>query len=274
MELFVIKLGGSCPASTSIRFLEALARLDKPYVLVHGANVELDTLMRRMGVEPRLVTSSTGQVSRFTDQETMDFFLMAYCGKVNKRIVETLQRFGVNAVGLSAMDGAIVRGRRKSRIRVMENGRPKMLDGDYAGGIEAVDTLLLRLLLDNGYRPVLTPPAISHEGEAINVDGDKLAMELAVALGAAKLLVFSNTPGLLMHLDDPTSTVTDLPLDHLDEFLAVAQGRMKKKVLAAADAVRRGVDEVILASAGEEDAVQAALQGGGTRIREHSHVHM
>src|SRR5919199_7024639 len=106
MRPIVIKLGGSAGIDVE-RFLSELAQLDRPYVLVHGANVELDDLMRRMSVEPRLVTSSTGQVSRYTDRETMDLFLMAYCGKVNKRIVETLQRNGVKAVGLAAMDGPV-----------------------------------------------------------------------------------------------------------------------------------------------------------------------
>jgi len=95
-----------------------------------------------LGVEPRLVTSSTGQVSRYTDAETMDLFLMAYCGKVNKRIVETLQRHGVNAIGLSGLDGRIVQGRRKARIRIVEDGKPRMLDGDFSGSIEEIDSAL------------------------------------------------------------------------------------------------------------------------------------
>jgi acetylglutamate/LysW-gamma-L-alpha-aminoadipate kinase len=269
--VIVIKLGGSKGIDLD-GFLEGLPGLETPYILVHGANVELDRLMRDLGVEPRIVTSSTGQVSRFTDQRTMDLFLMAYCGKVNKRIVETLRKNGVNALGLSAMDGGIARGRRKPRIRIVENGKAKVLDGDFAGTIETVDVRLPRLLLDGGYVPVLTPPAVSHEGEAINVDGDKLAMELAVALSAEKLLVFSNTPGLLADLDDPRSTVPEVALDRLDEFLTMAQGRMKKKVLAAADAVRRGVGEVILADANRPDAVRAALEGSGTRIKEETHA--
>ena len=271
MQPLVIKLGGS-EGIDHERFLADLARLTDPFILVHGANVELDGLMRAMGVEPRLVTSSSGQVSRYTDRETMDLFLMAYCGKVNKRIVETLQRQGRNAVGLSGLDAGIVRGRRKPRIRIVENGKSKILDGDFAGSIEEIDTRLVRMLLAEGYVPVLTPPAISHEGEAINVDGDKLAMELAVAVGAPRLLVFSNTAGLLERLHDPTSTIAEIDLDHLDEFLALAQGRMKKKVLAAADAVRRGIGEVILADANQPNAITAALEGGGTHVRGGSHA--
>lgn len=271
MNPLVIKLGGSEGIDLD-RFLGELASLDRPYVLVHGANVELDTVMRRMGVEPRIVTSSSGQVSRFTDRETMDLFLMVYCGKMNKRIVETLRRHGVNAVGLSAMDGGIARGRRKPRIRVVENGKPRVLDGDYAGTIETIDPHLLDLLLNSGFVPVLTPPAVSEEGEAINVDGDKLAMELAVALGADILLVFSNTAGLLARLDDPASTVVEIDPERLDEILPLAQGRMKKKVLAAADAVRRGVGEVILADANRPGAITAALSGEGTHVRGERHA--
>jgi acetylglutamate/LysW-gamma-L-alpha-aminoadipate kinase len=269
--MIVIKLGGSAGIDVD-RFVQSVARLDEPYILVHGANVELDALMRSLGVEPRLVTSSTGQVSRYTDQETMDLFLMAYCGKVNKRIVESLQRLGVNAVGLAGLDGGIARGRRKPRIRVVENGKAKVLDGDFAGSIEEIDTALLRLLLERGFVPVMTPPAVSREGDAINVDGDKLAMEIAVALKARSLLVFSNTAGLLADIGDPASTVASIDADNPGEGLELAQGRMKKKVLAAVDAVRRGVGEVMLADANAPDAVQAALHGAGTRIRGTSNV--
>jgi acetylglutamate/LysW-gamma-L-alpha-aminoadipate kinase len=266
LEILVIKLGGSEGIDHG-RFLDALSSLTLPYVLVHGANAALDDLMRQLGVEPRLVTSSTGQVSRYTDGRTMDLFLMTYCGRVNKRIVEGLRERGVNAVGLAGMDGGIISGRRKSRIRIVENGKPKMLDGDFAGTIDSVDTRLVTLLLDNGFVPVLTPPAVTHDGVAINVDGDKLAMELAVALGASRLLVFSNTAGLLRDLADPASTVPEVALDRLDAYLDMAQGRMKKKVLAAADAVRRGVGEVALADANADDPIKSALRGAGTHIR-------
>jgi acetylglutamate/LysW-gamma-L-alpha-aminoadipate kinase len=272
MERLVIKLGGSVGIDVE-RFLAAVARFriqrgdSAEIVLVHGANAELDALTRRMGMEPRLVTSSGGQVSRYTDQETMDLFLMTYCGRVNKRIVETLRRYGANAVGLSGMDGGTIQGKRKPRIRVVDNGKAKVLEGDYAGSIDTVDTRLVELLLAEGFVPVLTPPGISHEGDAINVDGDKLAMELAVALKASRLLVFSNTAGLLRDLRDPTSTVSAVDLERLDEFLDMAKGRMKKKVLAASEAVRRGVGEVILADANADDPIETALAGGGTHVR-------
>ena len=265
LSTLVIKVGGSKGIDLDL-FVRDLATIRERVVLVHGANYELDQFMRRLGVEPRLVTSSTGQVSRFTDAETMDLFLAIYCGRVNKRLVEKLQMQGVNAVGLSGLDGAIARGRRKDTIRIVEDGKPKLLRGDYAGSIEQIDTRLLTLLLDNGYLPVLTPPAVSHEGEAINVDGDKLAMEIALALKADALLIFSNTPGLLRDVNDESSLIPHISLDGIEEGLGVAQGRMKKKVLAAAEAVRGGIGRVVFADARVERPIQRALAGAGTII--------
>lgn len=263
--MFVIKVGGSRGIDLDL-FARDLATLKERIILIHGANYELDQHLRRLGQEPRLVTSSTGQVSRFTDAETMDRFLEIYCGRVNKRLVEHLQVHGVNAVGLSFLDGRIARGRRKETIRIVENGKPKLLRGDYAGSIETIDLTLVNLLLDNGYLPVLTPPAVSEEGVAINVDGDKLAMEVALACQAKALLFFSNTPGLLRDLQDETSLIPRFRVDNLEASLAVAQGRMKKKVQAAADAVRGGIGRVIFADARIEQPITRALAGAGTVV--------
>lgn len=263
--MLVIKLGGSAGIRYDA-FLDDLARLEEPAVFIHGGNAELDRVSKQLGIEPRHVTSSTGQSSRFTDRETLEAMLMVYCGKINKTLVEGLQRRGVNAVGLSALDGRIAVGRRKPAIRVIEDGKPKMLRGDYAGSIETIDTRLLLLLLEAGYLPVLTPPALSHDGEAINVDGDKLATELAVALGADRLLIFSNTPGLLADLNDESSLVATISLANVAEADALAQGRMKKKVQAARDAVERGVGRVIFADARVERPLGRALAGAGTTI--------
>lgn len=268
--MLVIKLGGSRGIDTEafVADLAAVVHGGEQVVFVHGGNKELDDLCVRLGIPVRQVTSATGQVSRFTDAETMDAFLMAYAGRINKRLVEKLQALGVNAVGLTAMDGRIAAGRRKSAIRVIEEGKPKMLHGDFAGSIETIDPKLPRLLVQNGYLPVLTPPAISTDGEAINVDGDKLAMELAVALGADTLLIFSNTPGLLADVNDEGSLVRHIPFaGETDEVaLSMAQGRMKKKVLSAFNALKGGVGQVVFADARVAEPVQRALRGEGTVI--------
>jgi [amino group carrier protein]-L-2-aminoadipate 6-kinase len=268
--MLVIKLGGSRGIDTEafVADLAAVVNGGERVVFVHGGNKELDDLCERLGIPVRQVTSATGQVSRFTDAETMDTFLMAYAGRINKRLVEKLQSLGVNAVGLTAMDGRIASGRRKASIRIVEEGKSKMLHGDYAGSIEAIDPTLPRLLVESGYLPVLTPPAISAEGEAINVDGDKLAMELAVALGAEALLIFSNTPGLLADVNDEASLVRHIPFagETDDAALAMAQGRMKKKVLSAFNALKGGVGRVVFADARVAEPVQRALRGEGTVI--------
>jgi acetylglutamate/LysW-gamma-L-alpha-aminoadipate kinase len=268
--MLVIKLGGSRGIDTEafVADLAAVVRGGERVVFVHGGNKELDDLCERLGIPVRQVTSATGQVSRFTDDETMDAFLMVYAGRINKRLVEKLQSLGVNAVGLTAMDGRIASGRRKASIRIVEDGKPKMLHGDYAGSIETIDPTLPRLLAENGYLPVLTPPAISTDGEAINVDGDKLAMELAIALGADSLLIFSNTPGLLADVNDEGSLVRHIPFagETDDAALSMAQGRMKKKVLSAFDALKGGVGKVVFADARIAEPVQRALRGEGTVI--------
>src|SRR5438309_6731577 len=164
--MLVVKIGGSLTNLDPL--LQDVAACKEQLVLVHGANKELNELSTRLGHPPRMVTSERGEVSRFTDATTMDHFLMAYAGKQNKRIVERLRALGASAVGLTAMDGGIAIGRRRPDLRVREGGKTKVLHGDHSGSIERIEPKLLRLLMDNGYLPIVTPPAISREGVAIN----------------------------------------------------------------------------------------------------------
>jgi acetylglutamate/LysW-gamma-L-alpha-aminoadipate kinase len=268
--MLVIKLGGSAGINTDYT-LDDLAALwpGERVVFIHGANAALDAFMKAQGREPRLVTSSTGQVSRFTDRETMDDMLAIYAGRVNKRIVEGLQARGVNAVGLSGIDGGIARGTRKDALRVVEDGKPKVLRGDYAGSLKEINTDLLTLLLDNGYLPVLTPPALSQNGEAINVDGDKLALRLALALNAKALVILSNTAGLLADVNDAASLIRQIDVssdDSIEAAMTAAGGRMKKKVQAGIDAVREGIPLVVFGDANVERPITAAMNGQGTQL--------
>ncbi len=269
--MLVVKLGGSAgidPGPT----LDNLADLVKTerIVFIHGANARMDDFERQLGREPRLVQSASGQVSRFTDSETMDTMLAIYAGMVNKRLVEALQSRGVNAVGISALDGRIARGRRKDTLRAIENGKPKILRGDYAGSIEEIDTTLLDLLLDSGYLPVLTPPALSFDGEAINVDGDKLSLRVAIAVKADALVILSNTAGLLADVDDPESLVRHIDVssgESVESAMTAAGGRMKKKVQAGCDAVMAGIGQVVFADARRLQPISSALAGEGTVLQ-------
>jgi acetylglutamate/LysW-gamma-L-alpha-aminoadipate kinase len=120
--------------------------------------------------------------------------------------------------------------------------------------------------LSGGFTPVLTPPAISYEGEAINVDGDRAAAILAAALKVDKLIILSNVPGLLRDVQDEESLISDIPYERIEEFEAFAKGRMKKKVLGAVEAIREGVKEVVFADARKPSPVSEALLGRGTVI--------
>ena len=262
--VLLIKIGGSLTELDPL--LADVAACQEPLVLVHGANKELNQLSTRLGHPPRMVTSERGEVSRFTDATTMDHFLMAYAGKQNKRIVEQLRRLGANAVGLTAMDGGIAIGRRKPDLRIKEDGKTKVLHGDHSGSIELIEPKLLRLLLDGGYLPVVAPPAISRDGVAINVDGDRLAMEIASALQAERLLIFADTPGFMRDVSDERSVI---PLIHLEEVERVAEygkGRARVKLLAAAQAVRRGIHAVGLLDGRGEHPLTRAFEGAGTWV--------
>jgi acetylglutamate/LysW-gamma-L-alpha-aminoadipate kinase len=266
--MLVVKIGGGSGIAIepTVADLAGLREKGRRLLLVHGASGETNALAERLGKPPRFVTSVSGIESRYTDRETLEIFEMAYCGKGNKAIVEAFQKRGVNAVGLSGLDGRIFEGKRKEAVTILEGGKRKVLRGDYTGKVERVNTALLTLLLDHGFLPVLCPPAVSYEGEAVNVDGDTAAAMLAAAFQAEAFVMLSNVPGLLRDVQDPASLVARIPAKTIEEYLPVAQGRMKRKLMAAQIALAAGVRRVVLASANVEHPVTAALAGQGTVI--------
>jgi len=266
--VIVVKVGGSegIDLDAVCQDVAVLVKEGRELVLVHGGSHETNLLAEKLGHPPRFVTSVSGYTSRFTDRETLEIFEMVYCGKINKQVVEKLQSLGVNAVGLSGLDGRLLEGRRKESIRIREGGKRRVLHGDYTGTVERANTALLRLLLDNGYLPVVTPPAISYESEGINVDGDRAAAAIAQALGASDLVILSNVPGLLRHFPDETTLIPHIQRARIEEAMAFAEGRMRKKVLGAIEALEAGVGRVIFADGRIEAPIRAALAGRGTVI--------
>ncbi len=261
--MMVIKVGGSEGIYYDL-VLEDFARYDD-VILVHGGSSELNRISTDLGKPPTMVTSASGYVSRRTDRETLDIFNMVYCGKMNKNIVEGLQKLGVNAIGLSGIDGRLLVGKRKN-ITVNENGKKKILRDDFTGKVEKVNVKLISLLLSNGLVPVITPPALSYENEAINVDGDRAAAIIASALKADVLVILSNVPGLLQNIDDETSLIREIRREDIGDFEQFAKGRMKKKVMGAIEALEAGVGKVIFADARTSDPITKALEGKGTVI--------
>ena len=266
MTLLVLKIGGSVRDPEPLLQDVAATAADGAthVVLVHGASRDLNELSTRLGHPPRMVESGRGDVTRFTDATTMDHFLMAYAGLANKRIVERLRQLGANAIGLSGLDAGIVQGRRRPDLRVVDNGRPRVLHDNFVGGIERVDTTLLRLLLDRGFLPVLTPPIAAEDSTAINVDGDRMASEVAIALGATALVIFADTPGILRDPADETTLVDVVRSADVDAL--GLSGRVRPKLHATLRASERGVSDVRIADGRREQPLHAALAGAGTAI--------
>lgn len=263
--MIIIKLGGGADIDPA-PLLADLAALDEPWVLVHGGNEELTDLSERLGHPARFVTSPSGHVSRYTDQETLGHIQMAYRGRINNELVRQLNNLGCSAIGLSGVDGGLIQARRKEAIRVVENGTKMLLRGDHTGTITSIRADLLRLLLEAGHRPVVTLPALADDGTAVNVDGDRAAASIATALGATHLIILSNVPGLLRDVDDPASLIERIPRTAVSEAEGFAKGRFRKKMMAVEEALAGGVATVTLGTAHGEHPLQAALAGLGTVI--------
>ncbi len=268
--MIVAKLGGSMGTDLD-RALADIASLvgeGTEVVVVHGGSKEVDRISSALGKPPRYVTSPSGFKSRYTDRETLEIYVMVVAGRVNKLVVERLQALGVNAVGLSGLDGRLLRGKRKGVIIAQEDGKKRVLRGDYGGTVEAVNAGLLRLLLGEGYTPVIAPLALGREGEPLNVDGDRVAAAVAAALGAEALVLLTDVSGLLSDPSDPSTLIPHIPSararEHMERY---ARGRMKKKVHAAISALEGGVGRVVIADGRKEHPLRRALGGEGTVIR-------
>lgn len=268
MEPIVIKVGGSegIDLDALCADVASLIHDGVPLVLVHGGSAETNRVAEALGHPPQFVTSPSGFTSRLTDRKALEIFEMVYCGSVNKGIVERLQSAGINAIGLSGLDGRIWEGKRKKGLRAVENGKTRVIRDTWTGTVDKVNVELLRSLMDAGYLPVLTPPGCSVDGEAINVDGDRAAARTAAALGAETLMLLSNVPGLLKDFPNEESLIREVPYEEFDAAMEFAEGRMRIKMLGAKEALDGGVNRVVLGDARQGQPVRAALDGAGTAL--------
>ncbi|MFZ6026871.1 MAG: [LysW]-aminoadipate kinase [Chloroflexota bacterium] len=268
--MIVVKIGGT----TGVDFdavtqdVAGLVKGGQQIVIVHGGSGETNTISEQLGHPPQFVTSPSGFTSRYTDRTTLEIFAMVTTGKINTLIVERLQKLGVNAFGLSGVDGRLMEARRKEAIRIIDpqSGKQRMLRDDYTGKIENVNSGLLEMLLGGGYTPVVAPLAISFEGDALNVDADRAAAMVAGAVKAEQLIILSNVPGLLRNFPDESSLIAHIDKNKVEASLEFAEGRMKKKVLGASEATQLGVNKVVFADGRIESPVTNALAGKGTVI--------
>nr|WP_305882692.1 acetylglutamate/acetylaminoadipate kinase [Haloplanus ruber] len=263
----VVKIGGAkaVDPAGAVGDVADLVAAGEPVVVVHGGSTAVDDLLDRLGIDPTYVETPGGVVGRFTDEATMEAFTMAM-GTVNTDLVAAFRRAGVDAVGLSGVDGGLLTGARKSAVRVVEDGKKKIKRGDHSGKLESVNAELLETLLEDGYVPVTGPPMLADDGTPVNTDADRAAAAVAGALGA-RLVVLTDVAGVYADPDDPSTLIDSVttPAEY-DALTDAAEGFMTKKVMAATEALESGASEVVVADANADAPVTDALGDDGTHI--------
>jgi len=260
MMLIVVKVGGSIlkgeaspDLASDIKNLLSENRI----ILVHGGGKEVTEIASKLGKQQKFVVSPDGFSSRYTDRETVEIFMMVMAGKINKQIVSALQSQGVPVVGLSGLDGLLVRAKRKKKLVVAdERGRKRVVDGGYTGKISEINTRLLRLLIENGYVPVVAPVATGEEFEPLNVDGDRAAAYIAGSLGADRLILLTDVEGLSLN----GRVMSKLNLSGVKQALPKIGRGMITKVYAAMEALNLGVGEAIISSGLERLPISSSLK--------------
>lgn len=261
----MVKVGGKVLETNAHGVTDSVAsfvRRNGRVVLVHGGGVEVDRTMARMGIQPRYVVSPSGVRSRYTDKEELEVVIMVLAGLVNKALVHALQARGVRALGLTGVDGAVVRGVRRDRIVVVdERGRKRLVDAGFTGRIESVDAGLLRSLSDI-FEVLVISPLIFWEGSPLNTDGDYFASRLACELRAEALVFLTDVDGVLVD----GSLVRRMSAKEARELSAKVGFGMNRKLVHAAEAAECGVPRVVIANGLLNDPVSSALSGEGSVV--------
>ncbi|WP_430504113.1 acetylglutamate/acetylaminoadipate kinase [Haloparvum sp. PAK95] len=268
----VVKVGGAMAVDPAgaIDDVAHLVANGREVVVVHGGSTAVDETLEALGKEPQYVETPSGVTGRYTDAETMEVFEMVMAGKLNTELVADLQAVGVDAVGLSGVDGGLISGPRKSAIRVREDGKKKIKRGEHSGSIESVNADLLATLLSAGHVPVVSPPMLGEEEEGdvtpVNTDADRAAAAIAGAIDA-ELVLLTDVTGVYADPDDPETLIESVTTpDDLDALEDAAEGFMGKKVMAAEEALAEGSPRVVVSDANVRDPVVNALGDAGTHV--------
>jgi acetylglutamate/LysW-gamma-L-alpha-aminoadipate kinase len=264
----VVKIGGAraVDPAGAVSDVAHLVANGEQVVVVHGGSTAVDETLERLGEEATYVETPSGVVGRFTDETTMEVFSMVMPGKLNTDLVATLREAGVDALGLSGVDGGLLTGARKSAVRVVENGKKKIKRGDHSGKLTDVNADLLETLLAAGYTPVVSPPMLADDGTPVNTDADRAAAAVAGALGA-RLVVLTDVSGVYADPDDESTLIESVTTpEEWAELEAAGEGFMRKKLMAAKEALTTGASAVVVADANVRDPVVSALNGGGTHV--------
>jgi len=266
-KTIVVKYGGN--AMTDIQLQKSFAHdvvllklVGMNPVVVHGGGPQIESVLGRLGKKGEFV-----QGMRVTDAETMDVVEMVLGGTVNKEIVTLISQAGGKAVGLTGKDGGFIRAR---KLLVGSDANPdEKLDIGQVGEIDAIDPDVISSLEDGGFIPVVAPIGVGKHGESYNINADLVAGKLAEVLKAEKLVLLTNTPGVL---DKNGKLLTGLTPKRIDELVAegTLAGGMLPKIASALDAARGGVKSVHIIDGRVEHALLLEIltdEGVGTLIR-------
>ena len=257
--LIVVKIGGKIleeglPQNITIDIKNLI--LKHNLVFVHGGGIEVTEIAAKLGVQQKFIISPSGFKSRYTDKKTAEIYTMVMAGKLNKEAVVALQRKRVPAVGLSGLDGLLLKAHRKKRLVIIdERGRKVAIDGGYTGTLKEINTKLLNLLLDNKYVPVISPIAIGENFEFLNVDGDRVAAHVAGALKADILVLLTDVEGLI--IDD--KVIPKISISDAKNLLPKIGPGMITKVHAAVSALDLGTKEAVISSGRIDKPITSAV---------------
>ncbi|OAJ70767.1 acetylglutamate kinase [Methylobacillus sp. MM3] len=266
-KTIVIKYGGN--AMTDPQLQDCFARdvvllklVGMNPVVVHGGGPQINDLLDRLGKKGEFI-----QGMRVTDAETMDVVEMVLGGAVNKDIVNLINRHGGKAVGLTGQDGAFIRA---TKLLMENKDAPgEFIDIGMVGDITSIDPSIIQFLDTGDFIPVIAPIGVGPDGETYNINADVVAGKLAEILGAEKLILLTNTPGVL---DKQGNLLTGLTPKNIDEMVAdgTLSGGMLPKISSALDAARSGVKSVHIIDGRVEHALLLEVltdEGVGTLIR-------
>jgi acetylglutamate kinase len=269
-KTMVIKYGGNAMVDDALkhgfaRDVVLMKLVGVNPVIVHGGGPQIGSLLGRLGKDSVFV-----QGMRVTDSETMDVVEMVLGGLVNKEIVNLINRHGGSAVGLTGKDGDLIRARQLVLRRdAPELAEPEIIDLGHVGEVQSIDVGVVNMLVQGDFIPVIAPIGVGDDGRSYNINADLVAGKLAEVLQAEKLLLLTNTPGLL---DPQGELIAELDVGRVEELIrqGVITGGMLPKVRCAVEAVQGGVRSAHIIDGRVEHAVMLDLftdEGVGTLIR-------
>jgi acetylglutamate kinase len=272
-KTFVVKLSGKVTEDRAglISLAEELALMHQVGIrlcVIHGGGKQLSELAAVLGVEQTIIEGR-----RVTDDATLEMAKMIFAGKINTDILSALRHRGVEAVGLSGVDGNIVHAERRPPKEIMnrETGESEHIDFGHVGDIIEINARLLTVLLDHGYLPVISSLGADAAGTVFNINADTIASEIAIQLKAEKLVLLSDVDGIYLRAGQPETKLSRLTADEAEALMqkGSATGGMIPKLQNIIDLLRRGVGSAHIINGTARNALLAEVftdKGTGTMI--------